>query len=249
MVRHGDVIAIYRDGQPIGLCNGPEGLVPAVHDLLWLEIVDLHGFFLELHAGVVGGGPLGADGCMLLPARPGSGKSTLTAALVQAGWDYLSDEIALLDAATMRVAPVPTALCVKHSGLDPVVEFWPAAKDLAFHLRTDGKRVAYLAPPIERVVPPDARMAVRAIVFPRYRQGRDLTWSELSQTDALRRLVDECVAISGRLDVARAQALVNWIANIPCHELTYGSTTSAVSAIRTAFGAPHGGVGAVETAG
>lgn len=222
--------------------------MPAVHDLLWLEIADLHGFFLELHAGAVGGGPLGADGCILLPARPGSGKSTLTAALVQTGWSYLSDEVALLDAETMRVAPVPTALCVKRSGLEPVVEFWPAAKDLAFHLRADGKRVAYLAPPAERVVPPDARMAVRAIVFPRFRKGVDLTWNRLSQTDALRSLVDECVAISGRLDVARVQALVNWIAGIPCHELTYGTTASAVSAIRTALSAPHGGLGVVEKA-
>lgn len=240
VVRHGDTIAIYRDGKPAGLCHTTEELVPIVHDLVWLDIADLHGFFLELHTGVIGGGGLGADGCILLPARSGSGKTTLTAALVHAGWDYLSDEVALLDAATMRVAPVPTAFCLKRSGLDAVAEFWPAAKDLAFHLRQDGKRVAYLPPPAERVAPPDARMAVRGIVFPRYRKDRDLAWHTLSQTDALRRLVEECVAISGRLDAARVGALVNWIADIPCHELAYGSTASGVSAIRKAFGDPTG---------
>lgn len=241
VVRHNEGIAIYRDGQKLSQCATTEELVPMAHNLVWLECVDLHGFFLELHAGVVGCGQPGPNnGCILLPARPGSGKSTLTAALVQSGWDYLSDEVALLDVTTMRVAPVPIALCLKRSGLAPVMEFWPSAKDLVFHLRSDGKRVAYLPPPIERVVPPDARMAVRGIVFPRYRKDRDLTWTALSRLDALRRLIDECVAISGRLDVARVGAVVNWIANIPSHELTYGSTADAVSAIRAAFGDPSG---------
>ena len=140
----------------------------------------------------------------------------------------------------MRVAPVPIALCMKRSGLAPILKFWPSAKDLVFHLRSDGKRVAYLPPPIERVAPSDTRMAVRGIVFPRYRKDRDLTWSALSRLDALRRLIDECVAISGRLDVARVRALVNWIATFQCHELTYGSTADAVSAIRAAYGDPYG---------
>ena len=241
VVRRDGAIAIYRDGRPLALCRTTEELVPVLHGLVWLEIADQHGFFLQLHAGVVAGGPRHAErACILLPARPGSGKTTLTAALVHAGWHYLSDEVAFMDAQTMRVAPVPIAFCLKRSGVAPVAEFWPAARDLQFHLRSDGKEVAYLPPPVERVVAPDARMDVRAIVFPRYRKDHVLAWHGLSRPDALRRLIDECVAISGRLSVARVQALVNWIANVTCYELTYGSTADAVSTIGKVFGDPRG---------
>ena len=240
MIRHGEAIAIYRDGKPLGLCRATEELAPVVHSLVWLECADLHGFFLELHAGVISPGPRGTGGgCILLPAQPGSGKTTLTAALVHDGWNYLSDEIALLDAATMRVAPVPMAFCLKRSGLAAVAEFWPAARDLMFHLREDGKRVAYLPPPIERVVSPDARMEVRAIVFPRYRKDRALACNILSPLEGLRRVANDCVAISGRLSAAHVQALVNWIAKIPCYDVVYGSTADALSAMRTVSDATH----------
>ena len=40
----------------------------------------------------------------------GQGKSTLTAALVQRGWNYLSDELVIVDPATYDVHPYPKAL-------------------------------------------------------------------------------------------------------------------------------------------
>jgi hypothetical protein len=40
----------------------------------------------------------------------GQGKSTLTAALVQRGWNYLSDELVIVDPATYHVDPYPKAL-------------------------------------------------------------------------------------------------------------------------------------------
>jgi len=245
VVRHGGGIAIYRDGRPLASCRDRDELVPTVHGLTWLELADLHGFFLELHAGVVGSATLGDEGgCILLPARPGSGKSTLTAALVHAGWSYLSDEAALLDAATMRVAPVPIAFCLKPGGIAPVAAFWPAARLLPFHMRMDGKRVAYLPPPADRTVLSDARLKVRGIAFVRYREGHARAINPLSRLDALRRLIGECVAISGRLDVARVGALVDWIAGVPCIELVYGSTEDGVTAIGEAFGLPATGTAA-----
>ena len=59
-----------------------------------------------VHAGVVA-----RDGAALaLPASSGAGKSTLVAALLQAGWDYVSDEALVADWATGELLPYPKPL-------------------------------------------------------------------------------------------------------------------------------------------
>ncbi|MEO9240184.1 MAG: hypothetical protein ABI418_19075, partial [Jatrophihabitantaceae bacterium] len=55
---------------------------------------------LCIHAGVV----LGRAGVLAFPGQSGLGKSTLTAALVRAGFGYLSDETLALQRRTGRVA-------------------------------------------------------------------------------------------------------------------------------------------------
>jgi hypothetical protein len=64
--------------------------------------------FVVLHAGVVARG----GRAVLLPAAMESGKTTLTAALLQRGWDYLSDEAALIHPETLRVQAYPKPLSV-----------------------------------------------------------------------------------------------------------------------------------------
>lgn len=59
--------------------------------------------FLALHAGVVVTG----DGALLLPGPQEAGKSTLVAALLALGFDYLSDEVGALDPVTGRAYPHP----------------------------------------------------------------------------------------------------------------------------------------------
>jgi len=62
-----------------------------------------------LHAAAVALG----DRVAVLPAFPGTGKSTLTLALLSAGFDYLSDELAPIDLDLLTVQPYPHALCLK----------------------------------------------------------------------------------------------------------------------------------------
>jgi len=76
---------------------------------------DLHVFVAELarrrmfvKAGVVGW----RGRAIVIPGRSGTGKSTLTAALVRAGATYFSDEYAVLDARG-RVHPYPRHLSIR----------------------------------------------------------------------------------------------------------------------------------------
>lgn len=72
---------------------------------LQLQRADL--FFL--HAAVVALG----DRAVVLSAPSGTGKSTLALALLEDGFDYLSDELAPIDVQRLAVHPFPHALCLK----------------------------------------------------------------------------------------------------------------------------------------
>ncbi len=58
---------------------------------------------LRFHAGVVAHDGKG----LVICGTSGAGKSSLTLALLRAGWEYLSDEIAVLDPASLHLTPYP----------------------------------------------------------------------------------------------------------------------------------------------
>jgi hypothetical protein len=86
--------------------------------LLWhinSEACRRTGDFFLIHAGAV---VFPTGGALLLPGPTGSGKTTLVAALVSAGFGYLSDEAAAIDPVTRRVHPFPKALAFKEGSLE-----------------------------------------------------------------------------------------------------------------------------------
>src|SRR5262245_17689149 len=70
--------------------------------------------WLTLHAAVVER----HGKAMLLPAPPGSGKSTLCAALAYSGWRLFSDEFALINTATRRILPAPRPISLKNASIE-----------------------------------------------------------------------------------------------------------------------------------
>lgn len=218
---------LYQDGLPVAVYRSDDALAPAVYAAAWAAALRRHEFLLNIHAGVLRRG----EACVLLPAPPGNGKSTLTAALLRAGFDYFSDEVALLSGKDFHVASFPQAICLKESGIAAAAVFWPQAASLPLHRRPDGKRVAYLPPPRDRLPKPDALGTVRALVFPRYQAGNAMHCARLGKADALACLLNQCTVLNTRLDAATVGRLVAWIAALDCRELVYGETNDAVEAV------------------
>jgi hypothetical protein len=199
---------------------------PTVKWLLWEAAINSHRFFLNIHAGVV------CDGAsaILLPAAPGSGKSSLTAALSRAGLDYFSDEIALLEEPDLTVRPCPLAVCVKSTGWDLMTPLFPELRTLRTHRRGDGKIVRYVPPPPFTLGSRrDRTYPVRRIVFPKYVAGGETALTPLSRVDALSRLMEECLAVPVPLTLQRVRRLVRWIRQVECHDLKMASLDEAVA--------------------
>lgn len=235
IVDAGTRIAVYRDREISETCAHTDELAPVVKSLVWITAVNRHEFLLDIHAGVVGNDAA----CLLLPGAPGSGKSTLTAALVHAGYRLYSDEVALLADGTFDVFPVPLAICVKLSGLEALAGRFPQLRELPHHVRADGKRVIYLPPSRSWLPPAAVPCPVAALVFPTYAPGADTRLLRLPAFEALGKLLDECLVLRQRLDFGRVERLVTWIGSTPAYRLDHASLDAAVELVCNVVPAPH----------
>lgn len=221
-------ITLCRDRVPLLHCDNLNQLAPKAKSLVWQTAVHSHDFFLDIHAGVVGDG----DQCILLPAPPGSGKSSLTLALAHHGYEFFSDEVALLHEPGFQVESVPLAACVKESGLGLISQYYPEVCNLESHMRSDGKIVRYLPPDAANIPANGTKRPVAAIIFPRFDPSAAFDFSPMSKLEALVLLLQECLIVDSVLNPKKIEDLLNWIKQTPCYRLTNHNLDKAVKSIQ-----------------
>jgi HprK-related kinase A len=146
---------------------------PADHSLPLLEwglnwlIARRQNDVLLLHAGVVE-----RDGiALVMPALPGSGKSTLTAALSLRGWRLLSDEFGAYDIGQRAFRAVLKPVALKNQSIQVIRAFDAAAPLGPAFERTRKGTVAHLAPDARSVSRRATPAAPGLVLFPRWESG------------------------------------------------------------------------------
>lgn len=120
--------------------------------------------FLTLHAAV-----MEREGCaVIMPAPPGSGKSTLCAGLVSRGWRLLSDELTLISLIDGSIAPLGRPISLKNQSLAVVGKFIPGAVLNKVTHDTAKGSVSHMKVPTEDVKRLGDRVRPRWVIFPRY---------------------------------------------------------------------------------
>lgn len=123
--------------------------------------------WLVVHAAV-----LERDGrAVLLPGRPGAGKSTLTAALCQRGWRLLSDELTLISPDDLTVTPLPRPVSLKNESIEVIRRFAPQAVLGPPAHDTAKGTVAHMRPPADSVARAAEPARPRWIVYPKWEAG------------------------------------------------------------------------------
>jgi HprK-related kinase A len=133
----------------------------------------VHAAVLERHGRAV-----------LLPAPPGSGKSTLCAALATRGWRLLSDEMTLVCLDSGAVLPLPRPVSLKNESIGVIRAYAPDAVLSTPVEQTAKGTIAHLKAPAESIARAAEPARPAFIVFPRYAAQAALSLAPLPKARA-----------------------------------------------------------------
>lgn len=178
--------------------------------------------WLIIHAAVVEKNGQG----VILPAPPGSGKSTLCAALVGRGWRLLSDELAVIDPSNGKLIPIPRPVGLKNDSIEiiqaflPEASFGPACKD------TRKGTVAHMAASASDCVNTEW-VNSRWIVYPKYEAGSETVLQAHPKGDSLVQLASNSFnnQVLGRKGF---EALANLVETTNSFDFRYSQLEEAI---------------------
>lgn len=180
--------------------------------------------FLILHNAVVAK----KGRALILPGIPGSGKSTLCAALVLRGWQLLSDEFALVDPNDGRIAPLARPIALKNESIQAIRSFEPTAILGPSFPKTRKGTVAHLQPPVSSVEQMDCPVLPHWVVCPQFQQGGETVLEKLPKSHAFLRVAANAFNYETR-GVSGFQSVTRIIKKCDCFDLRFTSLSAAVS--------------------
>ncbi len=179
--------------------------------------------YLLIHAAVVERG----GRAVILPAPPGSGKSTLCAGLVHRGWRLLSDEIAMIALDGSGVHALARPVSLKNHSIDVIAAFEPGAVFNTPVPNTSKGTVAHMRVPEEHV----RRMSEPAIpawvVCPRWQAGARARLSLRDKAETVVHLARNSFNY-GTLGLLGFETMTAMVRGCECHDFEYGHLDDAV---------------------
>lgn len=197
--------------------------------LNWTVAAHAHRF-LMLHAAV-----LERHGfALVMPAPPGSGKSTLTAALSHHGWRLFTDEIALIDRRDGMLQPMPRPISLKNASIEVIRRFLPGCTLGPIARDTAKGTVTHLKPRHESYTRRKQTAPPRWIVFPRWVKGTPATLTPVPRAQAFIRLAEQGFNYS-LLGASGFETLSDMTASCEIYDFQYGDLTEALSLFEQRF--------------
>ena len=179
--------------------------------------------YLIIHAAVVERNGKG----ILMPAPPGSGKSTLCAGLVSRGWRLLSDELALFSVETGELVPLARPINLKNESIDVMQQYSPESIFSDRFLDTNKGTVALMAAPKDSVDSAPVSVPLRYVVFPRYASQSALQHKEMSQGEGFIQVVENAFNYSV-LGLQGYELLVQAMEKVEALSVEYSELDDAV---------------------
>ncbi len=179
-----------------------------------------------VHAGV-----LAKDNkAILLPAHPGSGKSTTSCAFMKHGWRLLSDELALITPNTLTVTPFVRPVCLKNASVDIVSEWLPEQAKSDIAPNTHKGDVADLAPTEISWREKASTASLSAVVLPSYRADTYCEIQPLTHRQAFNQIYEHCFNI-GILGAQGFSTLAGIADKVSAYHITFNEADEIVSFI------------------
>lgn len=222
-----DSYSILQDGKEVFLTDDPFRLV---FRLEWLVVrLLLKGSdFFQLHSGVV----VKEGKAILFPAEANSGKSTLTVALSQDGFQIYSDEVALIDPASFLVHPFPRNI---HIDPDMKEVFSRRGYTLKFRnfcwkkLKGDNLELPWTKSDSKKMA-----SKVKFIIFPKYSSEHTNRLYPLTSGEAFINLMENEINFN-RFRAKGMDVVEGLLKGADCYRLETGDLGDATDLIKKVF--------------
>jgi len=179
--------------------------------------------YLILHSAVVE-----KDGfAAILPAPPGSGKSTLCAGLVNRGWRLLSDELGLISLDQLELVPLARPVNLKNESIEVIKKFAPQAIFSDDFADTNKGTVALMQAPVTSVARSNELVKPACIVIPKYRPNAATHLEHESKGHMFMHVADSAFNYS-LLGLTGFETLVKLIDRCDCYTFTYSKLQEAI---------------------
>ena len=189
--------------------------------LNWCVAAHCHQY-LTVHAAVMER----SGRAVILPAPPGSGKSTLCAGLLSRGWRLFSDELTLIEPGSRFISSLARPVGLKNRSIDVIRDFSPDAVLGPAVNDTIKGTVAHMKPPVDSVRRADEPARARWIVFPRYEADAAATLNRFPKASAFMQLATN--SFNYDLHGERGfELLAQVIDECDCYEFTYSQLEDA----------------------
>lgn len=190
--------------------------------LNWCVASQMHSYLL-IHAAVIERNGV----AIILPAPPGSGKSTLCAGLVSRGWRLFSDELAIISTTDGQVVPCPRPIGLKNESIQIMRDYEPQAVISRASLDTRKGTVALMKAPSDSIRRATETARVGGIIFPRYQTNAEALMTTRSKAQTGLYLADNSFNYS--VTGARGfNTLAEVVDGAACLEFTYSRLDDAV---------------------
>lgn len=231
-IASGDGWRRWARRQAIFKFDGTEPFIPLPEDhafpllewsMNWCISMYAHQYLL-LHAAVIE-----QEGCaVIMPAPPGSGKSTLCAGLVHRGWRLLSDELALISLTDASITPLGRPISLKNQSIDIIRDFVPGAVFSRVVHDTSKGDVALLKVPRDHLMRIKETASPRWVIFPKYVAGSAPQLTSRSKANSMLELGRNSFnyMVLGRTGF---EVLTRVIDAVDCHDFQYSQLDDAVA--------------------
>lgn len=180
--------------------------------------------YLIVHAAVVERG----GRALIMPAPPGSGKSTLCAGLAARGWRLLTDELALISLEQPgEVIALPRPVSLKNESIDVIRSFAPEQTIGPIAHDTAKGTVAHMAAPLNSVKRAAEPALSSLLIFPKYMPGSSTQITPRQKAASFMELADQSFNfnILGELGF---QALRQVLDSCDCYDLSYSDLDDVI---------------------
>jgi hypothetical protein len=167
------------------------------------------------------GGVAKDQNSVIISGLAGCGKSSITSELCRRGWDYLSDEVAVLSLPGFQTLPFPLAPLPRRSS----AEFLPQHR-----LQEIERDVIDVLPEQISRFP----TTPKAVFFPTYLPGAKAQLEPLSPGVACTQLLNNCISLQSRGEQA-VKATIELVEHIEAWSLSYEDFQDACDLIEQAW--------------